>query len=250
MKYISRIVILIILTGFCASLLASEEEDALSIIKKMEEMNQTDSSKTELSMIIYPDVYNKDDYRQMKVLSYGRGDEDSYMVFLSPKTIKGLSILSKGGEQWVYFPSTGRVRKIAGKSKKKSVQGVGGDFSYEDLGGGDFREQYSLKIAESTKEKWVIEGIPKDEDSSYTKILVHVKKGDYLMDKVEYFTEEEGHYKDLIMKEYKKIGGRLMPSKMIMANLYKESMTVIITHAAEYDIEIDEKYFNPTRFYK
>ena len=57
MKYISRIIILIILTGFCAPLLASEEEDALSIMRKMEEMNQTDSSKTEISMIIYPDVY-------------------------------------------------------------------------------------------------------------------------------------------------------------------------------------------------
>jgi hypothetical protein len=226
------------------------DEDALSIIRKMEEKNHTDSSRTELSMIIYPDVYDKDDYRRMKVLSYSQGEENSYMIFLSPKTIKGLSILSKGGEQWVYFPSTGRVRKIAGKSKKKSVRGVGGDFTYEDLGGGNLEEEYTLTLTKTTGKQWIIQGIPKDDESSYTKIIVFVNKDGYLMDKVEYYTEEEGHYKDLIMKEYKEMNGKLMPSKMIMANLYKESMTVIITHAAEYDVEIDDKYFNPTRFYK
>ncbi|MBN2443925.1 MAG: outer membrane lipoprotein-sorting protein [Spirochaetales bacterium] len=251
MKYIVKILITVaLLVIFTMPLLFSEEEDALSIIRKMEEMNQTKSSKTEISMLIYPDVYNKDDYRQLKVLSYSKGDEDSCMVFLSPKTIKGLSILSKGGEQWVFFPSTGRVRKIAGQSKNKSVQGVGGDFTYEDLGGGNLHEKYTFTITESTKDNWVIQGNPKDKDSSYTKIIVIVNKENYLMEKVEYYTEEDGHSKDLIMKEYKMIGGRLMPSKMIMANLSKESMTVIITHAAEYDIEIDEKYFNPTRFYK
>ena len=249
MKRIITILIPLFFLVVCVPIILADE-DALSIIRKMEEMNKTGSSKTEISMIIYPDVYNKDDYRLSKVLSYSRSDEDSYMIFLTPKTIKGLSILSKGGEQWVFFPSTGRVRKIAGKSKKKSVQGVGGDFTYEDLGGGNFEEKYSFTLLESPKDSWVIQGDPKEKDSSYLKIILYVNKEEYLMEKVEYYTEEEGHYKDLIMKEFKMIGGRLMPSKIIMANLYKESMTVIITHAAEYDIEIDEKYFDPARFYK
>ena len=247
-KYLNLMLIIFILVTHASILMA--EETALSIIKKMEEMNQTDSSKTEMSMLIYPDVYDKDDYRLMKVLSYSRGEDNSYMVFLSPKTIKGLSILSKGGEQWVYFPSTGRVRKIAGQSKKKSVKGVGGDFTYEDMGGGSFEEDYTFTLNKTGDTQWVIEGLPKDEDSSYTKIIVYVNKKDYLMDKVEYYTEDEGHYKDLIMKDYKKMNGKLMPSKIIMANLSKESMTVIITHTAEYDVDIDDKYFNPTRFYK
>jgi hypothetical protein len=201
-------------------------------------------------MIVYPDVYDKDDNRQFKVLSYSDDDDDSYMVFLSPKTIKGLSILSKGDEQWVFFPSTGRVRKIAGQSRNRSVQGVGGDFTYEDLGGGNFEEKYTFTMLEDKKDMWVIQGDPKDADSSYTKIIIYVDKETYLMDKVKYYTEDEGHYKDLIMKEVKKIGGRLMPTQIIMANLYKESMTVVITHTAEYDIDVDSKYFDPARFYK
>lgn len=247
---VAKLFIAVILLVVSASILTAETEDALTIIRKMEEMHNIGSSKTELTMIVYPDVYNKDDNRQFKVLSYSKGEEDSYMVFLSPKTIKGLCILSKGGDQWVFFPSTGRVRKIAGKSKKKSVQGVGGDFTYEDLGGGNFEEKYSFTMLESPKDKWVIQGDPKEEDSSYTKIILYVDKKTHLMDKVEYYTGDEGHYKDLIMKEVKKIGGRLMPTRIIMANLSKESMTVIITHKAEYDVDIKDKYFDPARFYK
>lgn len=229
---------------------SKEEEDAIAIIRKMEEANTTETSKTELTMLIYNDVYNKEEYRVLKVLSYSQGENNSYMVFLSPKTIKGLSILSKGGDQWIYFPSTGRVRKIAAKSKKKSVQGVGGDFSYEDLGGGNFEEKYTFKILESDSKVWLIEGLPKQEDSVYSRLIITVDKSNYISKHIQYFTLEDGHYKDLIMKEVEEVNGRLMPTKMIMANHQKKSMTVIITNNAEYDIPIDNKYFNPNRFYK
>jgi len=41
-----------------------------------------------------------------------------------------------------------------------------------------------------------------------------------------------------------------MPTRMTMTNLIKQSKTVVIIHEAEYDVPIDEKYFNPMRFYK
>jgi hypothetical protein len=37
---------------------------------------------------------------------------------------------------------------------------------------------------------------------------------------------------------------------MTMINHEKQSKTLIIVHAAEFDVPIDEKYFNPARFYK
>jgi hypothetical protein len=37
---------------------------------------------------------------------------------------------------------------------------------------------------------------------------------------------------------------------MTMVNLKKKSRTVVLLKAAEYDIQIDEKYFNPSRFDK
>jgi hypothetical protein len=238
---------ILLLTGLWSVL---ADEQALEIIREVERRQSTETSKAELSMLVYPDAGDTGNVREFKVISYGRGEEDSYMQFIEPRSIKGLSILSRGGDQWVYFSSTGRVRKIAGKSKKQSVRGVGGDFSYEDLSAGNWEEKYEFRVESSDSKQWVLEGIPKQKDSVYSRILISIEKERYLATKIEYYTEEEGHYKDLEMSEIEEMGGREVPTRMVMKNYDKNSMTVIITHAMQHDVAIDEKYFNPTRFYK
>jgi len=239
----------LIITGCFCMLVLKAEEDALSIIRKVDEAGQTNTSIAKMSMLTFPYSEDNSNYRDMKVLAYGQGNDNSYMEFISPKSIKGLRILSLEGDQWVYFPSTGRVRKIAAKSKDQSVQGVGGDFSYEDLGGGKMEENYSFKILDSDDNSWTIEGIPIKE-SSYSKIILTVLKEKYQVPQIEYYTTEDGHKKDLISEDYKMISGKLMPTRMTMINLIKQSKTVVIIHEAQYDVPIDDKYFNPMRFYK
>lgn len=229
---------------------AYASEDALEIIRKVEEKQASESSKAELSMLVYPDAGDESNVREFKVLSYSRGEEDTYMQFIEPRAIRGLSILSKGDDQWVYFSSTGRVRKIAGKSKKESVRGVGGDFSYEDLSAGNWEEKYEFRVVDSDSRQWLLEGTAKKKDSVYTKVLITVDREKYLPLRIEYYTEEEGHYKDLEMSEIERMGDREVPTRMVMSNYAKNSKTVIITHAMEHDVPIDDKYFNPTRFYK
>jgi hypothetical protein len=225
-------------------------EDPYDIMDMVEEQQSAETGKSEISMMVYPDLNDKENHRDMRILSYSRGDDESYMEFITPRSIKGLRILTVDGNQWVYFPSTGRVRKIASKSKDQSVSGVGGDFSYEDLGGGNMREKYNLAILESNSENWIIEGISKDEDSVYSRIVMTINKDRVMRMKIEYYSEDKGHFKDLIIQKVENLGGREVPVQMVMVNREKESMTVIVTHTAEYDIYIDDRYFNATRFYK
>ncbi len=225
-------------------------EDPYDIMDMVEEQQSAETGKSEISMMVYPDLNDKENHRDMRILIYSRGDDESYMEFITPRSIKGLRILTVDGNQWVYFPSTGRVRKIASKSKDQSVSGVGGDFSYEDLGGGNMREKYNLTILESNSENWIIEGISKDEDSVYSRIVMTINKDRLMRMKIEYYSEDKGHFKDLIIQKVENLGGREVPVQMVMVNREKESMTVIVTHTAEYDIYIDDRYFNATRFYK
>ena len=246
-RILGIVLVMIFLTGV---VFISAAEDPYEIMDMVEEQQSAETGKSEISMIVYPDLHDKENHRDMRILSYSRGDDESYMEFITPRSIKGLRILALDGNQWVFFPSTGRVRKIAAKSKDQSVSGVGGDFSYEDLGGGNMREKYDLTILESNAENWIIEGLSKDEDSAYSRIVLTINKDRLMMMKIEYYSEEKGHYKDLIIQKVDYLGGREVPVQMVMVNREKESMTVIVTHSAEYDIPIDEKYFNATRFYK
>ncbi|NJL73280.1 MAG: outer membrane lipoprotein-sorting protein [Candidatus Competibacteraceae bacterium] len=102
------------------------EDDALAIVRRVDAKQHSATSRMEMIMTTYPNLAIESDKREFVVLSYSRGDDENYNEFLEPRSIRGLRILGKGDDNWVYFPSTGRTRKIAGKSKKESVQGVGG----------------------------------------------------------------------------------------------------------------------------
>jgi hypothetical protein len=252
MKTMGTIVVMILAFAPAAFLpLRAGAQDATEIIRRVDEKGWSESSETEMSMIVYPDSRDEGNHRDMTVLAYGRGEDDSYMEFLSPRSIKGLKLLSLGDDQWVYFASTGRRRKIAqsSESKKESVRGVGGDFSYEDLGGGSWEEKYSFAIRDSSRDGWVLEGRSLKQDAVYERVVVHVDK-DYLVSQVEYYTEEEGHYKDLALEEVRKIGGRDVATRMTMINHDERSKTVILIHDARFDTAIDQKYFDPARFYR
>jgi outer membrane lipoprotein-sorting protein len=226
-------------------------ETAKEIIRRVDEKASVTTSRTVLSMLIYPDRAGTE-HRTFKLLAYGRGENESYMEFLEPKSIKGLKLLSLGDDQWIYFASTGRRRKIAtsARAKKQPVQGVGGDFSYEDLGGGSLGEKYSFTVLEDGKREWTLEGAPRKDDSVYSRIIVTVDKARYLTSKIEYYTEEEGHYKDLVLEDVTMLGGRETAAKMTMLNHDRGSKTVVLVHEASYDLLLEEKYFNPARFFK
>ena len=226
------------------------DDDALEIIRKMDEKQASETGKSIMSMIVYTDADDEATAREMKMLSYSQGDDDTYMEFIEPRTITGLRILSKGDDQWVFFPSTGRTRKIASSAKKDSVKGVGGDFSYEDMSGGTFEGKYTPTILKANDTSWVIEGLSKKADAVYSKVIVTVDKQTYLPHKMEYYTDEEGHYKDMLMEDFKVISGRDTATKTTMITLEKNTKTVIILHEAEYDIPIPEKYFDSNRFSK
>lgn len=201
-------------------------------------------------MLVYPYSRNEKDVREYQVVGVGRGEEKSSMVFVNPRSIKGLAILSIDDDQWVFFPSTGRVRKIAGKSKEKSVEGVGGDFSYEDLSAGNWEERYQFSILAERRDEWVLAGTPV-KDSAYSRIEVTVDRKRLLVTRVDYYKAgRSGIWKQLAMSDIKVLGGRDTATRMEMSNLEERSRTVVITHKAEYDMPVDDKAFDPTRFYK
>jgi hypothetical protein len=232
-----------------SALTATADETALDIIRNADRAQRTDSQKTETTMRTYSSEKNERDFREFRMTSYSRGS-DSYMEFVEPRSIKGLKILSIGDDTWLFFPSTGRVRKIAGTSKGDSVQGVGGDFSYEDMGGGTFDEKYNFTLVNDDSRSWTLKGSAKGTDPVYDSIVIHITKSNYLPSRIEYHTNKDGHIKTMVMSEVKNMGGREIPTVVTMTNHKKGSKTVIRTLNADYSAVIPGKVFNPTQFHR
>ncbi len=247
-KGLMMVLMVIVILGNIIINAAAEDSEAVRIIQKIDEQSSAETVQSKMSMLIYPEAED-DDFRDFKLISYGKGDDESYMEFLSPRSIKGLRVLSREDGQWVYFPSTGRVRKIGGAAKSQSVRGVGGDFSYEDLGGGNFGENYSVMMIEDNREEWIIKGLPKDKASSYSYVLLYVEKDGYHPIKTEFY-DKEGLIKTLFQQEYRTFGGHETACRLIMMNHREESKTIIIIHEAVYNTAIPDRFFNAAQFFK
>src|SRR3982751_5505985 len=78
-------------------------------------------------------------------------DGDRLLIrFTYPNDIRGTSFLvwehpKSDDERFLYLPSLGRVRRIAGTETQESF--VGSDFSYEDIGGREF-DDYTYTLAD------------------------------------------------------------------------------------------------------
>jgi len=225
-------------------------EDALAVIREVDKRQRVDTSLTRTDMRIYPDGSNEKDFREFLIEGYERGDSESCREVLEPRSVKGLRILSIGDDTWLYFPSTGRVRKIAGTSRGESVQGIGGDFSYEDLGGGRFEEKYEFRLTSSDSRSWSLEGTPRKPDGVYSRLMIRVSRERYRMESIDYHTDKDGHLKTLAFLEYKLLGGRDTATRLVMTNHRKGSRTVVTILSADYGMPIPDKLLNPTQFYK
>lgn len=233
-----------------AALPLAAQEDALSVIREVDRRQRVDTSRTRTAMRIYPDGSEDTEYREFVIEGYERGDSESYREVLEPRSVKGLKILSAGDDAWLFFPSTGRVRKIAGTSRGESVQGIGGDFSYEDLGGGRFEEKYEFRLISNDPGGWILEGTPRKPEGVYSRLVIRVSREGYRTESIEFHTAKDGRLKTLEFLEYRILGDRDTATRLVMSNHRKGSRTVVTILSAAYGMPVPEKLFNPTQFYK
>ena len=225
-------------------------DDASAIMARIDAKRETETEQSRMVMEIHPVRGTDTNVREFRVESYSRGTENSYMEFVATQSIRGLRVFEVGDDTRVFFPSTGRIRRITGDQQSGSVGGVGGDFSYEDMGSGTYADDYTLSIEHETTSQWVIRGVPTDKDSSYTHVVFYVDRESERVVKTEYFTADEGHLKTLHLDEYRTGDGIETPTFLRMINHDKDQETIVRIVAYRTNVAIDPKYFNPNRFYR
>jgi hypothetical protein len=232
-----------------AALTCFADERGQAIIERIDELEAHSSSRMRFEMSVYP--ADGGERRVFVIENSERANGDSLATFTEPKTIRGLRILSSGGDSWVFFPSTGRVRKIAGSSRSGSVQGVGGDFSYEDLGIGSWASDYDFDLVNESGEVWELLGKAKKIDAVYDALKMTVSKKLERPLKIAFSSAKEGGYfKELAFQDYRDYSGKLRASAMEMHNKKTGSRTVIRLLEASFDLKLDDRLFDPARFDK
>ena len=146
--------------------------------------------------------------------------ERSLVELLEPARHRGMKVLTlaeKAGEDqvFVYFPKHGRNQRIVGR--KRTGRFLGSDLTFEDLGSRKhyrYDHRYLRDESVGGLSCHVVESIPKDADTGYSRIELWREVGTYRLLKVAWYDRAGGALlKTGVFSEWTKVDGFARPGR-------------------------------------
>ena len=217
------------------------------IMDKMEETAPDFTTQKTISEMILIDKDGKEETREMIMFSQKGEDEktSTLMRFLSPKSVKGVTLLNinDGEKIYLYMPAYDKPRRIASSSKGDEFMGTG--LSYEDMSMDYEDKDYEKKLLEETDGEYIVEVLPSGEDLSYEKIILHIDKENFYAKKVEFYEAGNELTKTLTINKIKvEDTGKVTPLEIAFTDMVENRVTKIIIKEIEYNVELSSSFFS------
>jgi len=186
-------------------------------------------------------------------------DGDRTLIrFTYPNDIDGTGFLvwehpDAEDERFLYLPSLGRTRRIAGSEAQESF--VGSDFTYEDIGGREFEDyEYTLldtagpdamwKAADGTTHPiFRLESRSRDADARYPRVVSLVRRDNFVVVGAEIYNRRGGVQKTYRVVRLEEVDGYWTALEMTMADEVQETRTELVLETVEYDVGLSADAF-------
>lgn len=220
------------------SIFSANAQDAVTILKKMDNVLYAPKDLTGAHRIILIDKNGKQETREAYIKQ--KGTDKRIMRFTSPASQAGIAVLSLPNDvMYLYLPAFGKERRISASVKNQNFAGT--DFSYDDMESKPYAEKYTPKLVKTEGDAFVLELTPKGR-SDYSRIIVHVNKTNYYPELMEYY--DRGNAKIKVAKyTFKKIGKYWNASEIEMNNIRKNHTTKMQMSDVKYDTGLSEDEF-------
>ena len=171
-----------------------------------------------------------------------KGTNKRLFRYTAPESQEGIATLSLPGDiMWLYMPAFGKPKKISLLAKSQKFTGT--DFSYDDMNTYSYADIYTPNLLETNEKDFILELIPKDKKSKYSKINLHVNKINYYPVLMEYYDNGGNKFKEATYK-YVKIGKYWNAEEVTMTDLKKEHSTTIILSDVKFDQGLSDEVFS------
>ena len=183
---------------------------------------------------------NKREIRSISLEVANDGDK-GLTIFDEPKDVRGTAFLNhshtgKPDDQWLYLPSVKRVKRIA--SRNKSGPFMASEFAYEDLSSFELAKFKFTWLRDDTLDGeavFVVEQVPVDEFSGYSKSVVWLDQAEYRARKIEFYDRKNALLKTLVMSDYKQYLNKYWrPLKLQMTNHQTGKSTDLLVRDIEF----------------
>ncbi len=188
---------------------------------------------------------------RVRTLEQENDGDKSLTTFDKPADVKGTNFLSfthKSGpdDQWLYLPALKRVKRIS--SRNKSGPFMGSEFAYEDLSSQEI-EKYTYKYLRDEEyegmDTFVIERVPEDKYSGYTRQEVWIDKAEYRTVKIVYYDRKNTQLKTLTYAGYQQYLDKYWRAdEMHMENQQTGKSTQLVWENYEFQSGLKENDFD------
>ena len=230
-----KTIILIVL--FSISLFAFSAND---IIKNVQHNIQSDSGYSNVTMVV---TTSRGD-RTMKMESWNRGNEKSFIKILYPKQDNGITFLKIDTTMWQYVPKIEKTIKIPSSMMMQSW--MGSDFTNDDMSKeSSIVDDYIPTITSEDAQNYTLTLIPKlDAPVVWGKIIMTIQKEHFIPLKAVYFDEDGKEKRVLEYSDIKIVGTRYFPAVMTLIPSDKENnKTVVTMDEINFDTPIEDSRF-------
>ena len=227
-------------------------EKGLAIVTEAEKRDQGWHDQVADMSMLLRNKQGEESLREMRNSAFEmKNDGDKTLIlFDRPRDVRGTALLTwshktKPDEQWLFLPALKRVKRIA--SKNKSGPFMGSEFAYEDLSSQEI-EKYTYKFLRDETfnglDNFVIERIPTDPNSGYSRQEAWVDKAEYRLQKIVFYDRKGSLLKTALFTEYKQYLGHIWrPQKISMLNHQTGKSTILAWSTYEMNTGLTESKF-------
>ena len=231
------------------------EEKGLRIANEASARNEGFGDFSAGLTMVLRDRHGRESVRQMrfKVLEVLTDGDKSLFVFDQPRDVQGTALLTHAhintqDDQWLYLPALKRVKRIS--AAKRSGSFMGSEFSYEDMSPPEV-EEYTYKYLRDEPcgelTCTVIEQVPVDEKSGYSRKVVWQDAGELRTWKMELYDRKGSHLKTLTLANYQQyLEQYWRAGEQTMVNHLTGASTVLHWTDFQFRTNLDDSEFTQT----
>jgi len=205
------------------------EPDAQAVLKRLDELYRSDASYAEVAL----DIVTAHWQRTLEARVWTAGMTKTFIRILSPRKERGVGTLRIDQQMWNYLPKTNKIIKIPPSMMMGSW--MGSDFTNDDIvKEHTFSDDYTFALfspADADPALLYLECRPREgRPIIWARVVVAVRRDDLLPMRQVYYDDQGRAMRELIFREVKPLGGRVLPTVLEMVPRNKPGHKTIIRY--------------------
>ena len=230
---------------------------AEQIARNVQDRDSGKDSRAELRMKLY-DRRGRVRDRALSLLTLRRAAGDKSLIrFTYPNDIRGTGFLvwehpQGEDERFLYLPSLGRVRRIAGSEAQESF--VGSDLTFEDIGGREF-DDYAYRLIDDPNAAWTgpdgvnhpvytLESRRRDANARFPRVVSRVRRDNFVVVHAVIYNRRDEPQKTFEVLKLEQVKGYWTSSELRMTDALQRTRTELVLDSVEYDVGLKPDAFS------